>query len=112
MAPSATRPTDSFATLVPPLMAAIVPQSTPAGAARIAGHTGGGRTAPLAPAEFVAARSPLLSKHRPFGASRLGLPPTIAGLRVTAGTGAALLIRLALANSTRVFGASALLDQR
>src|ERR1700758_1527195 len=67
---------------------------------------------PKASAASTLTTSPTLSKHRPFGASRDGVPLTETGLMVIAGVGAAVVARLALENSTNVFGAAELLDHR
>src|ERR1700733_14938533 len=50
--------------------------------------------------------------HNPLVALSVALPPTIIELMVTAGIGAPVIARLALANSTRLKVAPELLDHR
>jgi len=49
-------------------------------------------------AELIAARSPRLSKAIPLGEARVASPPVVVGLRVTAGVGLPVAVKLALAN--------------
>src|SRR5579859_8069133 len=58
------------------------------------------------------ARSPSASKHKPFGASNVGISPWLAGLMMVFGNGAPVVARLALVYSITVNGGLALFDHR
>src|SRR5581483_4629123 len=65
-----------------------------------------------APAEFVMARLPAGLKHKPFGASNVGVSPSVAGLMTVLGNAGPVLVRFALVYSTTVNGGLALFDHR